>query len=318
MTKVIIQIPCLNEEESLGTVLKTLPRELPGVDVVEWLIIDDGSTDATVKVAKEHGVDHIVTHRKNRGLAKAFYSGILGCLQQDADIIVNTDADNQYCSSSIPDLVKPIVDKRADLVVGARPIDEVVHFSSTKKVLQKFGSFVVGKISKTNVTDAPSGFRALSRDAAASLNVFTEYTYTLETLIQAGSNNFNVLSVPVRVTSSFRPSRLVSSIPSYIFKSVITMIRSLAVYSPFQFFMWPAMISLITGLALGFRFLYYYITTGGAGHVQSVILCSLLLIAAVIFFTVGFLADLIGANRKMIKNIELNMLSQKKTNENCS
>lgn len=312
MTKLIIQIPCYNEAETLPAVIKTLPRTLDGIDVVEWLIIDDGCRDGTADVARKLGVDHIVTHTRNRGLARAFYSGILACLKLNADIIVNTDADNQYDQSYINELIRPILELRADVVIGSRPISSIEHFSFHKKILQKLGSWVVRKISNTNVQDAPSGFRAFSRDAAARLNVFTGYTYTLETIVQAGLSGFEVLSVPIGVNPQLRPSRLVKNIPSYVFKSFVTMIRSAMYYAPFHFFMFPAFFSLSIGFVLGFRFVYYYSIGQGNGHIQSLILCSFLMMLGILFLVIGFLADLIGANRMMIKNIELILLSDKK------
>ncbi len=225
MKKLIIQIPCFNEEETLPLALADLPRKVEGFDIVEWLVIDDGCKDKTVEVARQNGVDHIVHFTKNKGLAKGFMAGVQACLELGADVIVNTDADNQYRGADIPLLVAPIVSGEAEFVVGARPIDGIDYFSVTKKILQKIGSKVVRVVSKTKVKDATSGFRAISRDAAMQLNVFNEYTYTLETLIQAGQKNMAVMSVPVRINPYLRPSRLMSSIPSYIYKSVIIFTR---------------------------------------------------------------------------------------------
>jgi glycosyltransferase involved in cell wall biosynthesis len=234
--KLIIQIPCYNEEESLPVTLKYLPRKLEGFSKVEWLIIDDGSTDRTVEVARSLGVDHVVQFKKNKGLAEAFMAGIDACVRNGADIIVNTDADNQYNADDIPALVKPILDGKADYVVGERPIFETAHFSFIKKVLQKLGSWVVRKVSKTTIPDAPSGFRALSREAAMRMNVFNMYTYTIETIIQAGIKNMAIMAVPVRTNEDLRPSRLFKSIPAYIKRSVITMFRVFMIYEPFKFF----------------------------------------------------------------------------------
>lgn len=234
--KLIIQIPCYNEEGTLAIALGALPREVPGFDTVEWLIIDDGSKDDTIKVAQESGVDHIVRHTRNEGLAKGFMNGLDACLRLGADVIVNTDADNQYNADDIPALTKPITDGEADLVVGARPIETIEHFSPVKKMLQKLGSWVVRVASRTDIPDAPSGFRAMSRKAAQQMMVFNEYTYTLETIIQAGQKNMAITSVPVRVNEDLRPSRLFKSIPSYIRRSVITIVRIFVVYRPFRFF----------------------------------------------------------------------------------
>ena len=234
--KLIIQIPCLNEAKTLGIALAELPRSVPGIDKVEILIVDDGSTDDTVAVARAAGVDHIVRHPANFGLARAFMTGLDASLKLGADIIVNTDADNQYCAADIPALVAPILEGRAEYVIGTRPIARIEHFSPVKKFLQKLGSYVVRRISGTQVEDAPSGFRALSRDAAMRMNVFNRYTYTLETIIQAGYKNIPILCVPVRVNADLRPSRLVKSVPRYIQRSIFTMIRIFVVYRPFKFF----------------------------------------------------------------------------------
>ena len=234
--KLVIQIPCYNEAATLGTTLRELPRTVPGVDRVEWLVIDDGSTDATVAVAREHGVDHIVRLPVNRGLARAFMAGLEAALRVGADIIVNTDADNQYCAADIPALVAPVVAGRADMVIGARPIGDIAHFSPAKKLLQRIGSRVVQLASNTRVPDAPSGFRAFSLAAATQLNVFSSYTYTLETIIQAGQKGLVVDSVPVRVNADLRPSRLVRSVPQYLWRSGLTIGHIFLIYRPFRFF----------------------------------------------------------------------------------
>ena len=225
MTKLIIQIPCYNEENTVGTTLAALPRHLPGIDTIEWLVIDDGSRDRTVEVAKDNGVDHIVQFPMNQGLAKAFMAGLEACVKAGADIIVNTDADNQYCADDIPKLIQPILLGKAEIVVGARPIWKTKHFSSTKKLLQQLGSAVVRLASKTNIPDAPSGFRAFSREAALRLNVFNNYTYTLETIIQAGQKGMAITSVPIRTNPVLRPSRLVKSTPTYVVRSLFTILR---------------------------------------------------------------------------------------------
>jgi glycosyltransferase involved in cell wall biosynthesis len=265
--KMIIQIPCYNEEKTLAVALKELPRKLPGVDIIEWLIIDDGSEDATVEVAQKNGVDHVVHFKKNRGLAEGFKAGLDACISLGADIIVNTDADNQYHAGDIPKLIQPILEGKADIVIGARPITQIQHFSLIKKLLQKFGSYVVRRVSNTDIPDAPSGFRAISRDAALKLNVFNTYTYTLETIIQAGRKNMAITWVPIRVNEDLRPSRLVKSIPMYIKRSIITIFRIFVVYEPFRFFLRIGFIMFLLGIVPVVRFLYFFFTTGGAGHI---------------------------------------------------
>lgn len=301
--KLIIQIPCYNEAETLPITLAALPRKVPGFDTVEWLIIDDGSRDDTVRIAKENGVDHIVCHTRNQGLARAFMTGLEACLHRGADVIVNTDADNQYNADDIPALVAPILEGKADIVVGARPIDTIEHFSPIKKLLQKLGSWVVRIVSRTDVPDAPSGFRAISRDAAQRLMVFNDYTYTLETIIQAGQKNMAIMSVPVRVNEDLRPSRLIKSIPSYIRRSIVTMVRIFIIYRPFRFFASVGLVLFGAGFLLGLRYLYYYFTGRGEGHVQSVILAGVLLGMGFQTFLVAFLADLLAANRKLLEDI---------------
>jgi glycosyltransferase involved in cell wall biosynthesis len=302
--KLIIQIPCYNEEQTLAVALAELPREVPGFDQVEWLIIDDGSTDNTRQVALDHGVDHVVGYTKNQGLARGFMLGLDACVKQGADVIVNTDADNQYNASYIPDLTKPIVDGKADMVIGARPIQMIEHFSLTKKMLQHLGSSVVRKVSQTNIPDAPSGFRAFSREAAMKLNVFNEYTYTLETIIQAGMKQMAVTSVPVEVNEDLRPSKLVKSISSYIKKSIITMLRIFVVYKPFRFFLAIGLVLFSLGLVLGLRFLYYYLIGDGQGHIQSVVLAGVMMGIGFQTFLVAFIADLLSVNRKLLEEVQ--------------
>ena len=303
--KLIIQIPCYNEAETLAIALGALPREVEGFDKVEWLIINDGSTDETVKVAKECGVDHIVNFKHNQGLAKGFMAGVKECLKQGADVIVNTDADNQYEADDIPKLTQPIIDHKAEYVVGARPISQTEHFSPTKKFLQKLGSWVVRKASKTDIPDAPSGFRAISKECAMQLNVYNNYTYTLETIIQAGQKNMAIASVPIRTNEDLRPSRLLSSIPNYIKKSVITIVRISVVYNPFSFFMSIAAILFIPGFLLGLRFLYYYFTGDGEGHMQSVVLAGVLMGMGFQTGLIAFIADLLSVNRKLLEEIKV-------------
>jgi glycosyltransferase involved in cell wall biosynthesis len=302
--KLIIQIPCYNEEKTLALTLAELPREVPGFDQVEWLIIDDGSSDNTRKVALENGVDHVVGYTKNQGLAKGFMLGLDACVKQGADVIVNTDADNQYNASYISNLTKPIVDGKADMVIGARPIQMIEHFSFTKKVLQHLGSSVVRKVSHTDIPDAPSGFRAFSREAAMKLNVFNEYTYTLETIIQAGMKQMAVTSVPVEVNEDLRPSKLVKSISSYIKKSIITILRIFVVYKPFRFFLAIGLALFSLGLVLGLRYLYYYITGDGSGHIQSVVLAGVMMGIGFQTFLVAFVADLLSVNRKLLEEVQ--------------
>jgi glycosyltransferase involved in cell wall biosynthesis len=302
--KVIIQIPCFNEEASLPLTISELPRSLPGIDEIEFLVVDDGSTDRTVQVAHDCGVHHVVGFPQNRGLARAFMLGIQASLAAGADIIVNTDADNQYRGEDVRALVEPIVAQRADVVIGARPIATIRHFSLTKKLLQKLGSWVVKLVSGADVLDAPSGFRAFSRHAALSLNVFSRYTYTLETLIQAGQKNLHVISVPIRVNGELRPSRLVRSIPSYVQKSVTTIVRMFVVYRPFRFFMLVGSVIFSAGMLLGLRFVYRYLTGSGSGMVQSLILAAVLLMMGFQTMSLGFIADLLSVNRKLLEELQ--------------
>ena len=305
--KLIIQIPCFNEAETLAIALAELPRQVPGFDCVEWLIVDDGSCDDTVRVAQANGVDHVIRHTHNRGLAHAFMTGIEACLQLGADVIVNTDADNQYNAADIPTLTDPIVQRRADIVVGARPIETIEHFSPIKKMLQKLGSWVVRTASRTDIPDAPSGFRAISRNAAARMVVFSEYTYTLETIIQAGQRNMAITSVPIRVNGDLRPSRLVKSIPSYIQRSIATIVRIFIIYRPFRFFGLLGILLFAAGFLVGLRFLYYYFSGQGDGHVQSVILAAVLLGMGFQTLLIAFVADLLAANRKLLEDIRYNV-----------
>ena len=299
--KLIIQIPCFNEAASLPLTLAHLPRAVPGFDGVEWLVIDDGSTDGTSEVARSFGVDHVVRLTGNLGLARAFSAGLDAAVAAGADVIVNTDADNQYNAADIPLLVAPILAGEAELVVGARPIDSIPHFSPLKKWLQGFGSWVTRVFSGTDVQDAPSGFRAMSRDAARRLNVFSSYTYTLETIIQAGKNGMAVKSVPIRVNGETRPSRLVKSISSYVKRSVITMFRIFLVYQPLRAFLTAGSIIGGLGFLVGLRFLYYFVIGEGSGHVQSVILTALLIGSGLLLCVMGLLADLIAVNRRLLE-----------------
>ncbi|MCP1373429.1 glycosyltransferase family 2 protein [Dyella lutea] len=303
--KLIIQIPCLNEAETLAIALADLPREVEGFDSVEWLIIDDGSTDNTAEVARENGVHHVVRHPVNRGLAVGFMSGLNACLKLGADVIVNTDADNQYCGADIPKLTAPVLAQQADIVIGARPIDDTEHFSWIKKKLQRLGSWAVRVASNTDVADAPSGFRAMSREAAMRLNVFSAYTYTLETIIQAGQSNLRIASVPIRTNGDLRPSRLVKSISSYVRRSLLTILRVFVIYRPLTLFFWVGSMFMCLGLLGGVRFLYFYSVDGGAGHIQSVILASLCITLGMLFYMMGFIADLITTNRKLLEQVRV-------------
>ena len=283
--------------------LKELPRQVPGFDRVQWLVIDDGSSDGTAEVARAHGVDYVVRHTRNRGLARAFMTGLDASVASGADVIVNTDADNQYDAADIPKLVQPIVDGKADIVVGARPIGSIAHFSPLKRLLQKLGSWSVRVVSKTDIPDAPSGFRAFSREAARRLYVFSDYTYTLETIIQAGQKNMAITSVPVRVNGEIRPSRLIKSMPAYLCRSIVTIARIFVIYKPFRFFMTIGMVVFGLGLLVALRFLYFYAIDEGAGHVQSVILGGVLLGMGFQTMLVAFIADLLGANRKLLEEV---------------
>ena len=304
MSKLIIQIPCFNEQETLPITLAELPRELDGFDIVEWLIIDDGSTDGTERVAREHGVDHVVRMTRNSGLAKVFMAGLDASLRLGADVIVNTDADNQYCADDIPALLEPILQGRADIVIGARPISEIPHFSPIKKILQKLGSWAVRVASDTEVPDAPSGFRAMTRKAALRLNVLSEYTYTIETIIQAGRSGMAVVSVPVRVNEDLRPSRLVRSIGSYVRRSLVTIARIFMTYKPMRFFMYPGMVFFSLGVIVGARFVYFYAVGDSGGHIQSLILTAILIVIGVQLTLFGLLAELLGNNRKLLEDIQ--------------
>ena len=301
--KLLIQIPCFNEAETIAVALKELPRAVAGFDVVEWLIIDDGSSDDTAVVAHQLGVDHVVRHTRNQGLARAFLTGLDACLDRGADVIVNTDADNQYNAHDIHALVVPILQGKADLVVGTRPVATIKHFSPLKKLLQKMGSWVVRVASRTDIPDAPSGFRAFSRIAAQQMMVFNEYTYTLETIIQAGQKNMAITSVPVRVNEDIRPSRLFKSIPEYLRKSIVTIIRIFIIYRPFRFFGTIGITLFFSGFLLGVRYLVLMFLGSGAGHVQSLILASILIGTGFQTILVAFLADLLAANRRLLEDM---------------
>lgn len=302
--KLIIQIPCFNEEKTLPITVSDLPNKIEGIDKIQYLVIDDGSTDRTVQVAKECGVHHIVKLNKNKGLAAAFMAGIDMCLKLGADIIVNTDADNQYCGEDIEKLVKPILEGQADIVIGERPIEDIEHFSWIKKKLQRLGSWSVRVASNTDIPDAPSGFRAFSREAALKINVVSEYTYTLETIIQAGRKNMSLTSVPIRTNKELRKSRLFKSIPQYIKRSIFTIVRIFVMYKPLKFFITLGVSIFLVGLLIGLRFVYFYVSGQGEGHIQSLILSAVLLLIGFQTGVIGFQADMISANRKILEDIQ--------------
>ncbi|MEW5767365.1 MAG: glycosyltransferase [bacterium] len=302
--KLIVQIPCLNEEKTLPLTVRDIPRDIPGVDKVELLVIDDGSRDMTVEVARELGVEHIVSFSRNKGLAKAFAAGIDTCLKLGADIIVNTDGDNQYCGQDIPKLIQPVLKGEADIVVGDREVEKIAHFSFIKKKLQKFGSWVVRQVSYTNIPDTTSGFRAFSREAALRINVISPYTYTLETIIQAGQKGMAVTHVPIRTNEKLRESRLFTSIRNYVIKSTISIIRTHTMYQALRVFFSIGFLVFMGGFLIGARFLYFFFTNQQPyGHIQSLILAAVLLITGFQVMLIGLLADVISANRKLIEDI---------------
>lgn len=302
--KLIIQIPCYNEAETLEVALNDLPKYIDGIDEIEYLIINDGSHDNTVEVAKKWGVNYVVNFRRNKGLAKGFMAGIDACLRNGADIIVNTDADNQYAGDDIETIVRPIIEGKTDIVIGERPIDATEHFSPLKKKLQHFGSWVVRKASNSTIPDAPSGFRAYSREAAMRLNVVNEYTYTLETIVQAGRSKIAQTSVPIKTNGELRPSRLFNSMFGYVKKSMLTILRAFMMYKPLQFFSTIGGISFAGGVILSIRYLIYFFMGRGGGHVQSLILASLLITMGVLIFVIGLQADLIASNRKILEDVQ--------------
>jgi glycosyltransferase involved in cell wall biosynthesis len=301
--KLIIQIPCFNEAQTLPATIAALPTELPGIDTIEYLIVDDGSTDNTSQIAQENGVQHIIRLPRNVGLATSFASGLEASLNHDADIIVNTDADNQYNAEDIQNLIAPILQGRADIVVGDRGVATLTAFSPLKRNLQRLGSWIIGKASGIETPDATSGFRAYSREAALRTLVLSEYSYTLETLIQAGSHNMAIEYVPVRVNPQTRPSRLMRSIPHYLANSGVTIVRAYTMYRPLRVFTALGFILLLGGLILGLRFLYFFIIGEGVGHVQSVILSAVLLIIGFQILLIGLVADLISFNRKILEEV---------------
>ena len=302
--KLIIQIPCLNEAETLEIALNDLPKHIDGIDTIEYLIINDGSGDDTVEVARRWGVNYVVHFGQNRGLAKGFMAGLDACLRNGADIIVNTDADNQYCGEDIETIVRPILEGRSDIVIGSRPIDKTEHFSPLKKKLQHLGSWVVRRASKSGIPDAPSGFRAFSREAALRLNVTNEYTYTLETIVQAGREKIPMEAVDIRTNGELRPSRLFHSMFGYIKKSILTILRTYVLYKPLTFFSILGCIPFTIGLILGIRFLVFLFQGHSAGHIQSLILASTLLMMGFMTWVVGILSDTISAERKILEDVQ--------------
>lgn len=301
--KLIIQIPCYNEEKTLPDVIGDLPRQLPQVDEIEYLVIDDGSTDRTVEVARELGVHHILSLGSNRGLSTAFAKGIGRALELGADIIINTDGDNQYKAEYVKDLIAPIIAGKMDVVIGTRPIEGIEHFSWTKKKLQQLGSFAVRQFSGTDVPDTTSGFRAYSAEAATKLVVFNRYTYTLETIIQAGHMNMRIGYVPIQVNPMTRQSRLISSVPKYLLRSVSIILRSYVTYKPLRTFFYASLVPITAGFLICLRFLYYFLTDERSGHIQSLILAAILLLIGFHLIALGILADLSSSNRKLIHEI---------------
>ena len=305
--KLVIQIPCLNEEKTLPATFADLPRSLPGISTIEYLVIDDGSSDRTSEVARELGVHRIVRFPARRGLARGFEAGLREALAMGADVIVNTDADNQYQGADIGKLVQPILEQRADMVIGTRPIDSIEHFSPLKKTLQKLGSGVVRTLSGTDVPDATSGFRAYSREAAMKLTVLTNFTYTLETIIQASQKNIAVVGVPIRTNGMLRESRLFKGMRAYITRSLGTMFRVYVLYQPLKFFLTLAALSGVASLVLFGRFFWLYFTVPGqTGHVQSVIVGGVLAMISALFGALGVLGDLTAMNRRILEEIVMN------------
>jgi glycosyltransferase involved in cell wall biosynthesis len=297
--KLIVQIPCFNEEQTLPQTFSDIPKKIEGIDEIEVLIIDDGSSDKTIEVAKRIGVHHIVINKRNRGLARSFRKGIDECLKRGADIIVNTDGDNQYAGWDISKLVQPILEEKADIVIGDRETDNIEHFSIGKKIMQWLGSGIVRKLAGIWVPDTVSGFRAISRESAIKLNVLSSFSYTIEMVIQAGKRDLKIISVPVETNSKTRESRLFKSIPSFILNQVTTIVRMYSMYHPLRVFFLIGTIFSVIGILPILRFLYFYMTSDGSGHMQSLILGGVLLLMGLIAYLAGLLADLISFNRQL-------------------
>jgi glycosyltransferase involved in cell wall biosynthesis len=304
MKKIVIQIPCFNEEATLGAVLRSLPRRIPGADAVEWLVIDDGSSDRTAEVARAGGADHVL-RLPHGGLAHAFMAGLSESLRLGADFIVNIDGDNQYDAADIPKLLTPVLAGQAEISIGARPIDHIRHFSGPKKLFQKIGSRIVRGVSRTSVEDCTSGFRAMSREAALRINIFNAYTYTLEMIIQAGQKNIPVASVPIRVNGLTRPSRLVKSTGSYIGKSAVIILRLGMSYSPARFFAWLGLVPFSAGFLLGIRWVFIRLSNAPTSHVPSLVVAAILVLTGIQLWVFGLMAELISVNRKILEDIQL-------------
>ena len=315
--KLIIQIPCFNEAETLEVTLNDLPKHIDGIDEIEYLIIDDGSHDNTAEVAKKWGVHYVVRFRRNKGLAKGFMAGVGGCFKKGGENIFNTEADNQYCGADIETLVRPILDKKAHIVIGERPIDDTEHFTPLKKKLQHFGSWVVRKASKTTIPDAPSGFRAYSREAAMRINVINDYTYTLETIVQSGREKMAVMSVPIRTNPELRESRLFHSMWGYIKKSMLTIVRTYLMYRPLYFFFMLGSILALVGVGFFVRYFVFFCSGEGGGHLQSLILASTLLIVGFQTIVVGLLGDVISANRKILQDVQYHVRKMDYSRQEC-
>ena len=303
MTKLIIQIPCFDEAATLPATLRDLPKSIPGIDVVEVLVIDDGSTDRTTEVARASGVDHIVSLRRRRGLAAAFTTGIDACLKLGADFIVNTDGDNQYAGQDIPVLVAPVVRGDADIVVGDRNVAALQHLSWSRRFLQRLGSWVVRQVSNTRLPDTTSGFRAYTREAALRMTIVSEFTYTLESIIQAGKRRMSITHVPVRTNPHTRPSRLFGNVWVYVKRSASTIVRIYTMYEPLKVFVSIGLLTFGAGFAVSVRFIYFYVTGSGGGHLQSLLLSAVLMIVGFQVMLIGLVADVISANRKLLEDI---------------
>jgi len=303
VSKLIIQIPCLNESATLPETLNDLPKNIPGIDIIEILVIDDGSTDNTASVAREHGVHHVIRFKRNRGLAAAFAAGLDACLKHGADFIVNTDADNQYSGADVAKLLEPLVGGHADVTIGDRNISSLKHLPIIRRILQRLGSWVVRQVSSTNVPDSTSGFRAYTREAALSMTLVSEFSYTLESIIQAGKKRLAIAHVLIDTNPKTRESRLFKSVASYVKKSAATIIRVYAMYEPLKIFTYIGIVFFGAGFAISLRFLYFYLNNAGQGHLQSLILSAVLMIVGFQVLLIGLVADVISGNRKLIEDL---------------